>query len=118
MSKLEELREKAWKEWSIVKDPEGFISDPYATSFRAGWEALADLLGHDHYVVFESRDNWIIEHSLECRLNGNMAGCLWHKAIERMSDCSLGFNPNYQGRWLIKDPGTETIPPLLERNLA
>jgi hypothetical protein len=115
MSKLEEQREKAWKEWSIVRDPEGFISDPYATSFRAGWEALAALIGSDHYVVFDIQSDWIVEHSIECRLSGNMAGCEWHKAIERMA---MEFNPNYQGRWLIKDPGDETTPPLLERSLA
>lgn len=35
----------------------------------------------EHYVTF-GEDGWVVEHSLNCRMGGDMINCPYHKAIE------------------------------------
>jgi hypothetical protein len=76
------------------------LSSGYALSigaFRAGWNALADLLGREHYVTY-TEDGWSTEHSLACRLSGNMAHCAYHGAAGEASDPGVLL-----GRYRITD---------------
>jgi hypothetical protein len=107
--------ESAWEAWY---EPEhdiarGMATSPYGkmrAAFAAGWQALADRLGDRHYVIF-TPDRWTVEHSVECRLSGEMHCCAWHEAVVRISE---DFTPAMEGRWLIKEIGSEGLP-LLER---
>lgn len=36
----------------------------------------------EHYVTF-GEDGWVVEHSLNCRMGGDMINCPYHAAIER-----------------------------------
>jgi hypothetical protein len=84
------------------------LSDAYHEGYRDGraaeYEHLMDRLGNDHYVVI-TEDRWTVEHSAECRLGGNMAGCDFHVAIrDWMADVTdTNGQPliHEQGRWRI-----------------
>ncbi len=67
-------------------------------------------LGNDHYVIY-TEDRWTVEHSVECRLSGQMPECAYHEAVAAVSD---EFEPAMVGRWLICNIDTEGVP-VLER---
>ena len=71
-------------------------------------------LGNDHWVIF-TEDGWTTEHSVECRLSGQMSSCAWHEAVRRIAH---GFDPGMAGRWLITaiDPNGE--PALVRADLT
>lgn len=51
--------------------------------------------GDDHYLNFTDT-GWFIEHSLKCRVSGEMAkGCKWQREVEGIEDV-VGH-----GRWLM-----------------
>jgi hypothetical protein len=59
-------------------------------------EAVRDLLGNEHVVVVtDDHGGWIIEHSLDCRLSGNMAACEYSTWLH-----DTGFVPYKLGRYL------------------
>lgn len=60
-------------------------------------ERIYAELGSDHYVIF-TQDGWTTEHSLECRLSGQMSRCAWHEAVRRVA---ATFDPRMAGRWRI-----------------
>jgi hypothetical protein len=61
-------------------------------------QQVYDELGHDHYVIF-TEDRWTIEHSVECRLSGQMHECAIHRAI---SEAFWGApDPDQFGRWRV-----------------
>lgn len=80
---------------------------------RADWRAVADAvrmvvaaderqriyaeIGSDHHVTF-TEDRWTVEHSLECRLSGQMPQCAYHQAIAAIA---ADFEPADLGRWRI-----------------
>ena len=65
---------------------------------RAERERIYAQLGNDHYVIF-TRDRWTVEHSVECRLSGQMSECDYHAAIAEFPD---DYRARYgYGRWRI-----------------
>lgn len=62
----------------------------------------------DHFVTF-TEDRWFIEHSLPCRIAGNMGTCAYHAAIVEVSDDDT--DPDL-GRWRITEIDTEGLPAL------
>jgi hypothetical protein len=60
-------------------------------------ERLYAELGSDHYAIF-TEDRFTVEHSVDCRLSGQMPHCAWHAAVVRVAD---EFVPDMAGRWLI-----------------
>ena len=76
-------------------------------------ERIFDLLGHDHFVIF-TEDGWTVEHSVECRLSGQMHLCEHHKAVVRIAD---EFDPDMAGRWLITAIDSEGEPALIRSDL-
>jgi hypothetical protein len=94
--------------WANTILPPGTRQDVAHELFCAGWQALADRLGHDHYVT--DGDDWLIaEHSVDCRLAGQMHHCAWHDAIVRAAD---RFDPAREGRWRITGIDDEGLPVL------
>jgi hypothetical protein len=81
MATEDELRGKAYTAYR--DDPAH--RRPSILDFYAGWNALAELLGREHYVTYTD-DGWSTEHSLECRLSGNMAHCVYHDAAGEAAD--------------------------------
>ncbi len=67
-------------------------------------------LGNDHYVIY-TEDRWTIEHSVQCRLSGEMHKCVYHGAV---ADVSEEYEPAMAGRWRIVSIDTEGLP-VLER---
>lgn len=61
--------------------------------------ALAALMvaRPDHFVTFDS-SFWTFEHSMECRLGGEMATCPYVAAAK---DIASNFIPELSGRWRI-----------------
>lgn len=72
--------------------------------------AVADLLigGDEHSVVF-TETAWTIEHSLRCRVGGQMADCPHHHAIQ-----AVGYEPDPDliGRWRITNIDSMGMPSL------
>jgi len=54
-------------------------------------------LGNDHYAIF-TEDRWTVEHSVGCRLGGQLPECAYHAAVALIADLHL---PNMAGRWRI-----------------
>ncbi len=108
-------------------------SDPFLTGLIAdalrdynGWEpgdddqhgpaehvaaALEQRLGAEHYVIF-SEDRWTVEHSLACRISGEMAECRYHAAVAEIAD-DYEYEPDQWGRWQITNIDEEGLPSLL-----
>ncbi len=71
-------------------------------------------LGSDHYVIF-TQDRWTVEHSVECRLSGQMPECAYHAAIARIADEPY---PEMLGRWRIDGIlGSDGFPDLTRAEL-
>ncbi len=68
-----------------------------------------DMLGHDHYVIF-GPDGWVVEHSVDCRLAGQMADCEYHEAVR----VTIGLGAPVAGRWCITHLDDDGLP-VLER---
>lgn len=63
----------------------------------------------DHYVTFDE-DGWFIEHSLTCRMAGEMAkGCRYQKAVNEIADPD---DADLWGRWRITDVDDMGLPSL------
>jgi hypothetical protein len=109
MAEPNRAREEAWSAWqdTLLLGESRAIA---RAAFEGGWEALAERLGAGHYVIF-TEDRWTVEHSVECRLSGQMHTCAWHKAVQRITG---EFDSAMEGRWLIKEIDSEGLP-LLER---
>lgn len=67
----------------------------------------------DHFAVFTD-DRWTVEHSLDCRMNGEMVTCKYHRAIEAL--IADWTDPEVRGRWKITDVGSEGLPALERAN--
>ena len=64
----------------------------------------------DHFVTF-TLHNWSIEHSLQCRMTGEMQrGCAYEKAVVLVSDG--GPYDDQLGRWRITAIDSEGLPSL------
>jgi hypothetical protein len=64
----------------------------------------------DHFVTF-TKYNWSIEHSLQCRMDGEMQrGCKFERAIVTVS--AGGPYDDQLGRWRITDIDSEGLPSL------
>jgi len=62
----------------------------------------------DHFVIFDE-DAWVVEHSLECRMSGEMQrGCEWQRSIQAIGDDMRGE----PGRWRITGIDSEGLPSL------
>jgi hypothetical protein len=72
----------------------------------AGRERVCAELGNDHYVTF-TEDRWTVEHSVECRLSGQMHECAYHAAVALVADLPL---PNMTGRWRIAGIDASGLP--------
>ena len=73
---MSEAFAKAWGEFQAAPHDE----TPCRQAFKAGWDALAELLGNEHYVTY-TEDDFTVEHSLDCRLSGKMQEpCEFHHA--------------------------------------
>lgn len=70
-------------------------------------------LGNDHFVIF-TEDGWTTEHSVECRLSGQMHRCAWHTAVARIAD---EFDEDMTGRWLITAIDHNGEPALVRSDL-
>jgi hypothetical protein len=70
-------------------------------------------LGNDHWVIF-TEDGWTTEHSVECRLSGQMSSCAWHEAVRQIADV---FDPDLAGRWLITSIDPNVGPALVRADL-
>lgn len=82
--------------------------DAIATAVAAERARLFAELGSDHYVIF-TEDRWTVEHSVECRLSGQMPECEYHAAIVLVAD---DFDPERAGRWCIDGIDSEGLPSL------
>lgn len=71
-------------------------------------------LGNDHYVIF-TEDGWTTEHSVECRLSGQMHRCAYHDAIAKVAH---EFDPDMAGRWRITGIDSEGLPSLVRQAKA
>ncbi len=76
---MSEAFAKAWGEFQAAPHDE----TPCRQAFKAGWDALAELLGNEHYVTY-SEDGWVVEHSLDCRLAGTLGTCNFNEAAGEM----------------------------------
>jgi len=75
-------------------------------------DRLYDLLGHDHHVIF-GEDGWTVEHSVECRLAGDMTSrCAYWTALKRHP---VTHEPDAAmlGRWRIDSIDSEGLPMLV-----
>lgn len=87
--------------WQTIVEFVGYVRN--ATS--ATGSLLADegfdrivALWPDHFLIL-AEDSWMTEHSMECRLSGEMPTCRYHRAAANMMD---GVPPPEDwGRWLI-----------------
>lgn len=74
-------------------------------------ERIYDQLGHDHYVIFTD-DGWTVEHSVDCRLAGDMtSGCDYWTAL-KYADVTDAPDPEMLGRWRIDGIDSEGLPSL------
>ena len=113
---LGRLVRQVWMDWAREQpDPK--------PSWLAGWDELDDgqrevdmrigeavaaaererlyaELGNDHYVTF-TEDRWSVEHSVECRLSGQMSECAWHEAVATVAHDMDDPDPDMFGRWRI-----------------
>lgn len=63
-------------------------------------------LGSDHHVIF-TEDRWTVEHSVECRLSGQMPECAYHAAVAAVADEP---RPEMAGRWRIAGIDAAGLP--------
>lgn len=73
-------------------------------------ELAVDVIGAfwpDHFVVF-TEDEWTVEHSMGCRLDGHMQECNYLRAVQKVAE----FYPDPEdiGRWRIIDIDSEGMP--------
>lgn len=80
---------------------------------KAERQRLFAELGNDHVVIF-TEDRWTVEHSVECRLSGQMHACAWHGAVARIAG---EYQPAMAGRWRITEIDSEGFP-MFERDEA
>jgi hypothetical protein len=80
---------------------------------KAERERLYAELGNDHWVIF-TEDGWTTEHSIDCRLSGQMSSCAWHEAVRRIAH---EFDPDMAGRWLITAIDGNGEPALVRADL-
>jgi hypothetical protein len=71
-------------------------------------ERIYTLLGNGHFVIF-TEDRWTIEHSVGCRLGGQMHECEYHAAVARIAG---EFDPDMAGRWRIDGIDDDGLPSL------
>ncbi len=57
---------------------------------------------NQHFVTFDKNREWFVEHSLQCRMDGEMMrGCVYQRAVERCLD-QPAFKPAPRSvRWRI-----------------
>lgn len=75
--------------------------------------AIYDLLGRDHVAIF-TEDRWSVEHSLACRLSGQMPDCEYHKAVANVMDGPP--TDDMLGRWKLTGIDNEGCP-AMEREM-
>lgn len=65
---------------------------------------------NQHFVTMEEQ-GWFIEHSLQCRMDGEMVrGCAWQHAMEKLFEDHPVYHVLHNGRWLITDIDTDGYP--------
>lgn len=65
-----------------------------------------------HYVNFTD-DSWSVEHSLQCRMDGEMQrGCAYERAVRLVSDDWMQPPPEQLGRWRITEIDSDGLPAL------
>jgi len=81
-------------------------------------DALASAFGAPslsrHFVTFGYR-GWRVEHSVECRLSGEMErGCLFEEAVHAMGEPDA----DQMGRWCITEIDSEGLPSLRREEMS
>ena len=96
--------------WAEIDEGQREVDRRIGTAVAAAERArIYAELGNDHFVIF-TEDRWTVEHSVECRLSGQMPECAYHEAIADIA--ADGPDPEMMGRWLISEIDSAGLPSL------